>query len=150
MSIGPLGTNFSEILSKIQNFSFTKMHLKISSVKWQPFFLGGDELNMKPCPCHRSCVLGKHILHGHTSLGFLVWFSQRDCIVNRDICSVVLRDIFCSCPQFNRLRLEQYGQCLADDMFKCNFFMEIVEFWFKFHWNLFRRIQLIIFQHWFR
>ena len=27
----PLGTNFSEILIKIQNFSFTKMHLKISS-----------------------------------------------------------------------------------------------------------------------
>ena len=31
LSIGPLGTNFSEILTKIQNFSVTKMHLKISS-----------------------------------------------------------------------------------------------------------------------
>ena len=31
--IGPLGTNFSEIFIKIQNFSFTKMHLKISSGK---------------------------------------------------------------------------------------------------------------------
>ena len=32
LSIGPLGTNFSEILHviKLQNFSFTKMHLKIS------------------------------------------------------------------------------------------------------------------------
>ena len=29
--IGPLGTNFSEILTGIQTFSFTKMHLKISS-----------------------------------------------------------------------------------------------------------------------
>ena len=29
LSIGPLGTNFSEILTKIQNFSFTKMHMKI-------------------------------------------------------------------------------------------------------------------------
>ena len=29
---------------KIQNFSFTKMHLKISTVKWQPFCPGGDEL----------------------------------------------------------------------------------------------------------
>ena len=28
--IGPLGTNFNEILVKIQNFSFTKMHMKIS------------------------------------------------------------------------------------------------------------------------
>ena len=41
---GNLGTNFSEILIKIQNFSFTKMHLKILSAKWQPFCPGGDEL----------------------------------------------------------------------------------------------------------
>ena len=31
LSIKPLRTNFSEILIKIQNFSFTKMHLKIPS-----------------------------------------------------------------------------------------------------------------------
>ena len=36
--IGPLGTNFNEILIKIQTFSFTKIHLKISSAKWRPFF----------------------------------------------------------------------------------------------------------------
>ena len=35
--IGPLGTNFSEILIGIQTFSFTKMHLKMSSAKWRPF-----------------------------------------------------------------------------------------------------------------
>ena len=35
--IGPLGTNFSEILIGIQTFSFKKMHLKMSSVKWRPF-----------------------------------------------------------------------------------------------------------------
>ena len=44
LSTGPLGTNFSEFLIKIQNFSFTKMHLKISSAEWQPFCPGGDEL----------------------------------------------------------------------------------------------------------
>ena len=38
--IGPLGTNFSEILIVIETFSFKKMHLKISSAKWCPFFLG--------------------------------------------------------------------------------------------------------------
>ena len=37
LSIGPLRTNFSEILIEIQNFSFTKMHLKTSSAKWRPF-----------------------------------------------------------------------------------------------------------------
>ena len=31
--IGPLGTNFSEILTKIPAFSFKKMHLKMSSGK---------------------------------------------------------------------------------------------------------------------
>ena len=42
--IRPSGTNFSEILIKIQNFSFTKMQLKISSAKWRPFCPGGEEL----------------------------------------------------------------------------------------------------------
>ena len=38
--IGPLGTNFSEILSEIHTFSFKKMHLKTSSSKRRPFCLG--------------------------------------------------------------------------------------------------------------
>ena len=37
--IGPLGTNFSEILIKILAFSFKKMRLKVSSVKQRPFCL---------------------------------------------------------------------------------------------------------------
>ena len=44
LSIRPLGTNFSKILIKTSNFSFVKMHLKITSTKWQPFCPGGDEL----------------------------------------------------------------------------------------------------------
>ena len=38
--IGPLGTNFSEILIGIQIFSFKKIHLKMSSGKWRPSCLG--------------------------------------------------------------------------------------------------------------
>ena len=38
--IGPLGTNFSEMLIKIHTFSFKKIHLKMSSGKWRPFCLG--------------------------------------------------------------------------------------------------------------
>ena len=38
--IGPLGTNFSEILIKIQIFSLKKIHLKMSSAKCRPFCLG--------------------------------------------------------------------------------------------------------------
>ena len=37
LSIGPLRTNFSEMLTKTQIFSFKKMHLKMSSAKWRPF-----------------------------------------------------------------------------------------------------------------
>ena len=35
--IGPLETNFSEILIGIQTFSIKKMQLKMSSAKWRPF-----------------------------------------------------------------------------------------------------------------
>ena len=35
--IGPLRTNFSQILIEIHTFSFKKMHLKMSSVKWHPY-----------------------------------------------------------------------------------------------------------------
>ena len=40
MLIGPLGTNFNEILIEIHAFSFTKIHLNMSSGKWRPFCLG--------------------------------------------------------------------------------------------------------------
>ena len=39
-SIEPLGINFSETWIKIQNLSHMKMHLIISSAKWQPFCSG--------------------------------------------------------------------------------------------------------------
>ena len=39
LSIGPLWTNFNEISIKIHIFTFKKIHLKMSSWKWQPFCL---------------------------------------------------------------------------------------------------------------
>ena len=55
-SIGPLWTNFNEILIKIRTFSFKKIHLKMSSAKWRPFCLGLNVLKMlcsrwQPCCC---------------------------------------------------------------------------------------------------
>ena len=38
--IGPLGTNFNEISIEIHILSFKKMHLKMSSAKWRPFYFG--------------------------------------------------------------------------------------------------------------
>ena len=43
--IGPLGTNFSEILIKILTFSFKKMRLKVSSATRWPFCLDLNVLN---------------------------------------------------------------------------------------------------------
>ena len=74
--IGPLGTNFNEILNEIYSFSFKKMHLKMSSGKWWPFCLslnvliqdhiadamgggGGGGLPQsctKPLTCHGASV----------------------------------------------------------------------------------------------
>ena len=42
--IGPLGTNFSEILIATETFSFKTMHSKMSSAKWRLFGLGLNEL----------------------------------------------------------------------------------------------------------
>ena len=52
--IGPLGTNFSEILIEILTLSFKKMRLKVSSAKWRSFCLG---------------------------LNVLIWFSYVKCII---------------------------------------------------------------------
>ena len=52
LSTGPLGTNFIENLFKILPFPFTKMRLKVSSVKWRPFCLGLNVLTW----CYGHCV----------------------------------------------------------------------------------------------
>ena len=48
--IGPLGTNFSEVIIEIHAFSFKKMYVKRSSAKWWPFCLGLNVLIILPIP----------------------------------------------------------------------------------------------------
>ena len=43
-----LGTNFRETIIEIHTFSSKKMHLKMSSGKWRPFFLGLNVLTIHP------------------------------------------------------------------------------------------------------
>ena len=43
--IGPSETNVSEILTKVYTFWLKKMHLKMSSDKWQPFCLSPSVVN---------------------------------------------------------------------------------------------------------
>ena len=58
--IGPLGTNFSEILSEILTFSFKKMPLKVSSAKRRPFCLGLNVL--KGWSTDSTTVAGKSLV----------------------------------------------------------------------------------------
>ena len=55
--IGPLGTNFSEILVGNKILSFKKIHLKISSGKWRPFCLGLKVL-IGSCEIISCCLMG--------------------------------------------------------------------------------------------
>ena len=54
--IRPLGTNFSEILIEIHTFAFRKMHLKMSSGIWWPFWLS---FNVLIFPCQE--MLQQHL-----------------------------------------------------------------------------------------
>ena len=58
--IGPLGTNFGEILIEIHIFSFAKMHLIMSFGKWQPFCLVLNELMLKGFRCHEDIMIYLH------------------------------------------------------------------------------------------
>ena len=49
--------------------------------------------------------------------------------------------------QVTHLTLDKMATILADDIFKILFMMKMIEFRFKFHWNLFPGVQLIIWQH---
>ena len=94
LSIRPLGTNFSEILIKIQNYSFTKLHLKLSSAKWQPFCPGVNAL--RRVSDGYPILLQTQVMFEHAN----VWVS----------------DLFSLTQQNSR-------RC-ADDIFKCFFMNE--------------------------
>ena len=67
LSTGLIGANFSEIWIKILTFSFQKMHLKMASVKWQPFCEERDEfmlVTVRAYPGtdwkhHYQCTIGE-------------------------------------------------------------------------------------------
>ena len=83
--IGPLGTNFSEMLIEIHTFSFKEIQLKMSSGKWRPFCLGLNVLSVPlllliaacactqmppkcPCGCTQATVVGQARLEYGTIL----------------------------------------------------------------------------------
>ena len=82
LSIGPLGTNFSESWIEILTFAFKKIRLKTSSVKWRLICPGGEELiipfttkkDYSLTSCQKS-FLPKRVIHNRAMLsnGSLVW-----------------------------------------------------------------------------
>ena len=72
--IGPLGTNFNEILIEIHTFSYKKMHLKMASAKWRPFCLGLNVLIIWSisCTCHHHTLCHfKSCCNNH--IDFVIW-----------------------------------------------------------------------------
>ena len=67
--IGPLGTNFSEILIEILIFSFKKMRLKVSSGKWRPFCLGLNVLINYDSNCNQVAGLPMSMTYDTTWIG---------------------------------------------------------------------------------
>ena len=65
LSTGPLGTNLSKFLIKIQNCWITKLYLKILSAKLQPYCPEGDELTEPMLTYHQwdSVVLTQDHFH---------------------------------------------------------------------------------------
>ena len=77
---GPLGTNFSDILIRIQTYSFKKMHFKIPSAKWHPLCLGLNELGL--CQYHNGHQYWwRHDLH-YRSYNHSFWLTH--CGLNKN------------------------------------------------------------------
>ena len=74
--IGPLGTNFSEILIEILIFSFTKMRFKVSSAKRRPFCLGLSVLRVERCLIHSGRTQLRAHTAPHSSHKFSQWMRQ--------------------------------------------------------------------------
>ena len=81
--IGPIGTNFSEILIEIHTVSSKKIYLKISSGKWRPFCLGLNVLTLRTVPDELAHV------YARTSAG-VIMTKTRLCICLRRDGSIIV------------------------------------------------------------
>ena len=97
--IGPLGTNFSEILIWIQTFSFKKMHLKMSSAKWRLSCLGLNVIMFDANPS--LCLLCDKTSHRTISWSLkAAWFVGEIIISSSNLTAVS--------PQVLHLRLNYF------------------------------------------
>ena len=118
LSFGSLGTNLSEILIEIHTVSSKKMHLKMSSGKWRPFYVGLNVLN------NRCMMVHVVVIFPYGRQGSV-----------------------CPISHWSRDKMAATSQTIFWNAFT---WMKMCESRLRFHWSLFLRAQLTIFQHWFR
>ena len=133
LSIGPMGTNFSEFLTEPYKFSFMKMLLKMSSGKRRPFCLGLNVLKRR-CRSWQTTI-------SKTLAGKGYWRLYWNSI------ELSRRYIFNVLTHWGRDEVDAILQTTVSDTIS---WMKIFEFRLNFHWNLLPRVQFTIFQHWFR
>ena len=137
--IGPYGTNFSEILIEILTFSFTKMSLKVSSAKWRPSCLGLNVLNTQ-------CVRKFRCWTPNVFFVYSLSFSTHINSISLKITPLAIMQL----PLCQWSNPEKYGESLQiwknySYKNKSISLMKMFEFWLKFHWSLFLRVQLTVF-----
>ena len=126
LSIRPLGTNFSEILIEILTFSFKKMRLKVSSAK-RPQWVKLTKDTLYP----------EIILCMHTA-------NEKQCY---NVMSHWLATYTKMVPKYLIFTTNWgWDRMIANLQMT---FRNSFSGWFKFHWNLFPMIQLLIIQNWF-
>ena len=119
--IRTLGTNFSEILSKIHAFSFKKMHFNMSSAKRRPFCLGLNVL----WRFFLDILYTYYLTLSYFVIAILPLFNP-----DTETCQYIIFFAF-NGGLANTLRPRQNGRHFADDIFECTFLNENVSIGIK-------------------
>ena len=97
-----LGTNFSEILSEIDTFSFKQMRLKMSSGKWRPYCLGLNVLS--------GCNYSSMPYIPHASHGTNIFITSHPRNKHNDIYKLIQAILFITISQKT---LSRWWQCVS-------------------------------------
>ena len=133
LSIGPLGTNISEILIEILTF-FQDVRLEVPSVRWRPICLGLDVLRAMTWPSSLLCDAIEYNVYG-------VDGGQSSIFLTSLPCHLVLSAI-------NIFKLGQNRRHFPEDIFNTFSGKEMYKLRLGFHWSLLSSVQLTIFKHW--
>ena len=126
---------FNEILIETQTFHFMKTLFKMSSAKWRPFCLVPNVLTLLIYRRQNNKKISWYINISHNNhvRVFVSW--QAAFAVTSEL------------THWGRDKMAAIFQTTFSNAFS---WIKMFEFRLNFHWNLFPRVQLTIFQQWFR